>query len=719
MNGTGVLKVYLVETKRYAYRLHFKRTKVASWVIDEIRRISPTLIIPIAVEGESEIMEPDSALEVNRDLSDALEALTESPSEDTSSAFRAEYQSHQQEPPEAEIDLGVPIRHSDHPEGAPALEADEIDDEEDTEPNSAEPISAEAARLRTNRYWIPGATTRGSRVRNPPELFTFMHFDQAIKSRPLEAEAALEKEIIACEDKSVWHGVFEEDLTDVQRGLIKKNTKSYLEKFKPSGEFDKVKTRVLMRGDTQTEVGQTEGPVCRVESILTLLNIALVHNLEVIKIDFTSAFLNTPMPKEVQHKWILLDTSVSGMLVKLNPGKWKNYLRSDNKILVEMDKLIYGYREAAYYWYQELTKMFIQGGYKVCMKDKCVTILREGGLLCMCATTIDDLVVVISRDISWRKRLTDLCKNSFGGYTLEEGKTLNIIGMSVELDYDAHSATIQQRHFVAKLIESTGTTKRAVSPALDQLFEDDPNSPLLKDQLQFLSVNASCMFGAKRTYPEILPETTYLASKYYKATEADWIKLRRVVEYMNYDKEAHCLFLRPKSLKIIASADASYAEHDDAKSHSGGCIGFEGFNGQVSWFIFYSRKQSVVAKSSCEAELIAQCSIADYVVWLRDLLQELGMDTNTPAVIHQDNQSTIRLGQQGTGSFKRAKHIKVRYFWVKELIDQGVAMFQYTHTSEMVSDMLTKPVTGYKFKYLLAKLLGYIMRRIQLSDTRT
>ena len=33
MNRTGVLKVYLIGTRRYAYRLHFKRAKVPDWVI--------------------------------------------------------------------------------------------------------------------------------------------------------------------------------------------------------------------------------------------------------------------------------------------------------------------------------------------------------------------------------------------------------------------------------------------------------------------------------------------------------------------------------------------------------------------------------------------------------------------------------------------------------------------------------------------------------------
>ena len=33
MNKTGVIKVYLIGTRKYAYRLKFKRAKVPEWVI--------------------------------------------------------------------------------------------------------------------------------------------------------------------------------------------------------------------------------------------------------------------------------------------------------------------------------------------------------------------------------------------------------------------------------------------------------------------------------------------------------------------------------------------------------------------------------------------------------------------------------------------------------------------------------------------------------------
>ena len=278
--------------------------------------------------------------------------------------------------------------------------------------------------------------------------------------------------------------------------------------------------------------------------------------------------------------------------------------------------------------------------------------------------------------------------------------------MSIKLDREKGAATVQQEGFVKKLMEEWNVTEHAVHPSTTDFFEDDPSSPLLKDQSLFLSLNASLNYAGCRTYPELLPVSTLLARKYYKATESDMKKARQGLAYMNH-YSGHCLYLRPRSLQIVESADASYAEHDDAKSHSGGCVGFEGDGPEDCYFMFTSRKQPIVAKSSTESELICMNTVADSGEWLRIFLDEMGLWNHQPVRMKQDNKSTIIIANQGTGTFKRTKHIRVRYFWVKDLIDQGLLTVDYVPTKEMVADILSKPLVGAQFKYLLAKLLGW------------
>jgi hypothetical protein len=55
MNGTGVLKVYLVTSGKYAYRLHFRRAKAPQWVISKMASVSLLGVIGF----EDEAVNPD------------------------------------------------------------------------------------------------------------------------------------------------------------------------------------------------------------------------------------------------------------------------------------------------------------------------------------------------------------------------------------------------------------------------------------------------------------------------------------------------------------------------------------------------------------------------------------------------------------------------------------------------------------------------------------
>jgi hypothetical protein len=234
------------------------------------------------------------------------------------------------------------------------------------------------------------------------------------------------------------------------------------------------------------------------------------------------------------------------------------------------------------------------------------------------------------------------------------------------------------------------------NPASVKLMGDDMIRLCYKTNM---SKCAMLMFLLQRSYPEIHLVTIKLLTKYNKATEGGMEKVMRVAEYMYGCKDTHMMVLSPKQLTLVSAADASYAEHSDGESHSGGVVGVLSDTSCYSGFV--SSKQPVVAKPVGEAELIAQNKVGNLVEWARELVEELGYaQKKVPMLI--DSMCDMQMIKQGTGSFKRAKHIKVLYFWLKDLIDLGMLELIYTPTDE-----LTKLLVGWKFKYLLKKLLGW------------
>ena len=88
-------------------------------------------------------------------------------------------------------------------------------------------------------------------------------------------------------------------------------------------------------------------------------------------------------------------------------------------------------------------------------------------------------------------------------------------------------------------------------------------------------------------------------------------------------------------------------------------------------------------------------------------------------IMYQDNKSTILLAMNGHwSSSKRMKHIKPRYFLVKDKIAKGELYVEHQPTEKMWSDVLTKPKQGRAFKQERAHQIKVLLCEGQDSKRR-
>ena len=113
--------------------------------------------------------------------------------------------------------------------------------------------------------------------------------------------------------------------------------------------------------------------------------------------------------------------------------------------------------------------------------------------------------------------------------------------------------------------------------------------------------------------------------------------------------------------------------------------------GAISWL---SKKQPVVALSTSEAEYIALSCAAQEAVWLKLLLTSFGVSIDKPITIKEDNQGAIA---RDPVKHTRAKHIDIRFHFLRDIIKRGDIQLEYCVTEDMSADALTKPVTKNKF----------------------
>ncbi|KAK2993694.1 hypothetical protein RJ640_027046 [Escallonia rubra] len=92
---------------------------------------------------------------------------------------------------------------------------------------------------------------------------------------------------------------------------------------------------------------------------------------------------------------------------------------------------------------------------------------------------------------------------------------------------------------------------------------------------------------------------------------------------------------------IPAETDSNYGRDlDDRKSTSG-----YAFHIGSTIFSWSSKKQQIVALSTCEAEYIAAAACTCQAIWLKNILKELYLIEEGPTTIYVDNKSTIALAK--------------------------------------------------------------------------
>ena len=111
-----------------------------------------------------------------------------------------------------------------------------------------------------------------------------------------------------------------------------------------------------------------------------------------------------------------------------------------------------------------------------------------------------------------------------------------------------------------------------------------------------------------------------------------------------------------------------------------------------------------MTQSSCEAELVSLNDAKNEAIWLRKAQRDFRVDTGSPMVIHEDNQAVIAISASGRKLSSRTKHFETSFFAIREHIDNGTIKVIYCPSTDMLADILTKPLAIVLFALLRAAI---------------
>ena len=63
----------------------------------------------------------------------------------------------------------------------------------------------------------------------------------------------------------------------------------------------------------------------------------------------------------------------------------------------------------------------------------------------------------------------------------------------------------------------------------------------------------------------------------------------------------------------------------------------------------------------------------------------------------------------------RSKHIEIRYFYIRDMIQKEAIKLQYVSTNEQVVDVLTKPLSQVNFEYF-SDNIGVVWREFPRKE---
>jgi hypothetical protein len=239
------------------------------------------------------------------------------------------------------------------------------------------------------------------------------------------------------------------------------------------------------------------------------------------------------------------------------------------------------------------------------------------------------------------------------------------------------------------------TDGRGHTPAKDDLFEVNDASPRCSTSEEgwFRTYVAKLLYLAKRARPDVLLPVSWLTTRATRCTSEDVCKLRKVIGYVAATSSRGIVIDFGLKPRVRAYVDASFATHNsDGKSHTGGSVLF----GKGGPLYSTSVKQSIVTKSSTEAELVAASDVASEVLCLRNFAIGQGYPP-LPAIIYQDNKPCMQLIEKGGPCSQRSRHIDIRQFWVTEQVAAGHLVIEKCPTEIMWANLLTKPLQGAQF----------------------
>ena len=353
--------------------------------------------------------------------------------------------------------------------------------------------------------------------------------------------------------------------------------------FLKKKRYGKIKGRGCADGRKQRlykTKSETSSPTVAIESLMLSCVIDSRKGRDVATCDIPGAFMQANMDDEV---YMRIDGKMAELLVKINPNRYKKYLTNENGtpvLYVLIKKALYGTVQAVMLFWQNLIGFLLDDlGFELNPYEWCVANKMIDGNQCTIVWHVDDLKISqVNPDV-----VTDILsrlEDKYGGeeapLTVTRGKIHDYLGMVIDYTTPGKVKFSMDQYveeMLTELPEDMKGTTTSTTPAGLNLFQVREGVKLDPEVAETFHHNvAKLLFLSKRAQPNLQTAVVFLCTRVKGPDEDDYKKLHRVMKYLRGSKE-FTLTLEADNLHILKWwVDASFAVHDDTRSHTGGVM---------------------------------------------------------------------------------------------------------------------------------------------------
>ncbi|KAJ0523146.1 putative RNA-directed DNA polymerase [Helianthus annuus] len=443
----------------------------------------------------------------------------------------------------------------------------------------------------------------------------------------------------------------------------------YRIKYKSNGEIERYKARLVAKGYNQREgidFGETFSPVVKMVTIRCVLSLAVQNGWTLYQLDINNAFLYGSITENVY--------------MTLPEG----YYDKNNTKVCKLVKSLYGLKQAPRKWNEKLTDVLVKVGFVQSSCDHSLYIMCKSSVLLVLLVYVDDIIVT-GNSVAEIERVKALLSDHF------KIKDLGVLKyfLGLEVVYDKSGLCLNQRKYCLELLAEFGYLgcKPAGTPIeLSHIV----NKKSIEEKEELVNItNYQKLIGKliylSLTRPDISYAVQYLSQFMHKPLSVHLKIALRLLRYLKLSPGKGLLFKRSDNFDLSCFADSDWAKCiDTRRSVTGFCI-FLGDN-LVSW---KSKKQSTVSRSTGEAEYRAMCSATCELVWIVNVLSELGVSCKLPIQVFCDSSAAISIAANPV-FHERTKHFEIDLYFLREKVSIGFIVTSKVDTEDQLADIFTK-----------------------------